>query len=79
MNRELFPQIVAALKPNGILFYETWSQQRVDDAGPSNSAFRLEAGELLKLSQPLGILFYREEGMQGDTSKGNRNTAMLVA
>jgi len=79
LNRELFPQIINALKPNGLLFYETWSQEKVNDSGPSNPEYRLKAGELLKLSQALHPLFYREEGDQGDTSKGTRNIAMLVA
>ncbi len=78
LNCDLFPQILSALKPNGILFYETWSQQKTDDSGPSNPDFRLKAGELLQLSQPLRVLYYREEGKQGDISKGARNTAMII-
>jgi len=79
LNRDLFPEIIKALKPNGLLFYETWSQEKVDNSGPSNPDFRLIAGELLTLSQPLRPLFHREESNQGDLSKGCRNTAMLVA
>ena len=79
LNRELFPQIINALKPNGLLFYETWSQEKVDDSGPTNPNYRLRAGELLDLSQALRPLFYREEGVQGELSKGIRNIAMLVA
>ena len=79
LNRELFPQIIKALKPNGLLFYETWSQEKVDNSGAINPDFRLQAGELLDLSQTLRPLFYREEGDQGDVSKGSRNIAMLVA
>ncbi len=79
LYRELFPQIIASLKPNGLLFYETWSQQKVDDSGPSNPDFRLKMGELLDLTAPLQTLFYREEGESGDISKGHRNSTMLVA
>ncbi len=79
LSRELFPQIIKSLKPEGLLFYETWSQQKIDEIGPSNPAFRLKAGELLELTAPLRALFYREEGRSGDSSKGHRNTAMLVA
>jgi len=79
LNRELFPQIIKALKPNGLLFYETWSQEKVGNSGPSNPDFRLQAGELLGLSQTLRPLFYREEGNQGYVLKGTRNIAMLVA
>ena len=78
LNRKLFPQIIKALKPNGLLFYETWSQQRVDDSGPKNSDFRLKTTELLELTSVLRPLFYREEGDNGDVSKGFRNVGMLV-
>jgi SAM-dependent methyltransferase len=78
LNRMLFPQIIKALKPNGLLFYETWSQQKVDDSGPKNSDFRLKPSELLKLSSGLRPLFYREEGNNGNISKGSRNIAMLI-
>lgn len=79
LNRELFPQIVSALKPNGILLYETWSQQKVDSSGPSNPAFRLQTGELLSLTNALRPLFYREEGCYGDKLEGHRNTTSIVA
>jgi len=79
LDRALFPEIIRALKPNGLLFYETWSQKKVDDSGPNNLDFRLKATELLKLTSALRPLFYREEGDNGDVSKGLRNVAMLVA
>jgi len=79
LHRELFPQIISALKPEGLLYYQTWSQQKVNDTGPSNPAFRLEKGELLKLSSGLEIILYRENGKLGDISKGLRNEAMLIA
>lgn len=79
LNRELFPQITAALKPNGLLFYQTWSQLRVDDSGPNNPAFRLASGELLRLCEGLTSIYYREDGIEGDTTKGLRNEALLIA
>ena len=78
LNRALFPQITRALKPDGLLFYETWSQQKVDDSGPKNPDFRLKATELLELTPTLRPLFYREESDNGDVLKGSRNIAMLV-
>jgi len=79
LSRDLFPQIIRALKPNGLLFYETWSQQRVDESGPKNPDFRLKATELLELTSVLRPIFYREEGDNGDISEGIRNVAMLIA
>lgn len=79
LNRELFPQIIAALKPEGLLFYQTWSQLKVDDRGPSNPEFRLKEGEFLELCSPLQTVFYRENGVLGDISDGLRNEAMIIA
>ncbi len=80
LNRELFPQIVNALKPGGLLFYQTWSQLSSDNAkGPSNPAFRLAQGELLSLCATLRIIHYREDGLQGNLQKGIRNEALLLA
>ncbi len=78
LNRSLFQPIINALKADGLLFYETWSQQKVDDSGPNNPDFRLKTTELIELTSTLRPLFYREEGEIGDVSKGSRNTAMLV-
>ena len=79
LNRELFPQIKAALKLNGLLFYQTWSQLRTDETGPNNANFRLASGELLELCDGLKPIMYRENGLEGDLSKGLRNEAMIIA
>jgi len=78
LNRELFPQILDSLKPGGLLFYQTWSQLKVTDAGPSNPDFRLKAGELLDLCCSLQIILYRENGKLGKTDTGLRNEAMII-
>lgn len=79
LNRELFPKIIKALKPNGILFYQTWSQLRTNPKkGPSNPSFCLESGELLKLCTGLRIIYYREDGLQGDADQGIRNEALFI-
>lgn len=79
LDRDLFPAIVSALKPNGLLFYQTWSQEKVDDTGPNNPKFRLASSELLRLTTSLVPLLYRENGAIGNTNKGLRNEAMLIA
>ncbi len=78
LTRELAPPLVNALRRGGLLFYQTFIQESVDDTGPGNPAFRLEANELLRLFAPLRILVYREEGRVGDVAQGFRNEAMLV-
>jgi SAM-dependent methyltransferase len=79
LNRELFPSIIGALKPGGLLFYQTWSQLSIDDSGPKNPAFRLKSAELLRLCSSLQTIYYREDGLQGDLGRGIRNEAMLIA
>ena len=80
LDRTLFPSLINALTPGGLLFYQTYSRLRVDDAGPRNEAYRLAANELLSLCHPsLRVVVYREEGSLGDVFKGLRNMAHIVA
>lgn len=79
LDRELAPSLIAALKPGGLLFYQTFTRIAVSDQGPGNSDFRLGDNELLKLFSPLALRCYREENRLGDLSRGVRDVAMLVA
>lgn len=79
LDRSLMPALMAALRPQGLLFYQTFTRERVDDSGPRNPEFRLAANELLQLCAPLHVLAYREEGSVGDTQQGWRNLAYIVA
>lgn len=79
LQRDLFPSIIKALKTGGLLFYQTWSQQCVDNSGPNNPDFRLQQGELLTLCAKLRVVLYREEGRLGDIHQGDRNEAWLIA
>ena len=79
LDRTLAPAICAALREHGLLFYQTFIREKVSDTGPHNPAYRLEANELLRLFQSLHLIYYREEGNVGDTRRGFRNEAMLVA
>lgn len=46
LERKLFPQMIAALKPNGILLLETFLHDADNERAPSNPAFMLNEGEL---------------------------------
>ncbi len=78
LERRLTGALIGALRPWGLLFYQTFIRDSVDDTGPRDPVFRLEENELLMLFAPLRILLYREEGRVGDISRGFRNEAMLV-
>lgn len=80
LERGLCPHISAALKPGGLLFYQTFLRDRADPAiGPSKPDYLLEQNELLQLFQGLIVRAYHDEGSVGDLMKGVRNEALLVA
>jgi tellurite methyltransferase len=59
--RSLFPQMVRALCPGGVLLFETFTSAQFNFAGgPRNHAYLLEPGELRTAFPELHILFYRE-------------------
>jgi SAM-dependent methyltransferase len=78
LQRELFPALIAALKPGGFLLYKTYTtdQQRLSGeslkSGPSNPMFLLQPNELLQTFQTLRVLHYHE------TTRG-KGVAELVA
>lgn len=79
LERELCPAIAAALKPAGLLCYQTFGPLLEGAAGPSNPAFRLQANELLRLFPTLTVRAYREPGELGPPGDERRGLAMLVA
>jgi SAM-dependent methyltransferase len=79
LERALFPVLLAALRPGGLLFYQTFTCERlVGTSTPSNPDFVLQPNELLSLCSPLRLLVYREDGWAGDLTQGMRATAALV-
>ena len=79
LDRGLAPAIAAALRPGGVLFYQTFSREMVSACGPSDSTYRLAPNELLGLFPGLIVRAYRDEGRLGDTTRGTRDLALLVA
>jgi 2-polyprenyl-3-methyl-5-hydroxy-6-metoxy-1,4-benzoquinol methylase len=78
LDRGIIPALMQALKPGGLIYYQTFTQQRVSDRGPQRAEYRLADQELLQLFSGLQVLFYREEGCVGDVQKGFRDEAMLI-
>lgn len=79
LERSLTPAIISALKPGGLLFYQTWCRQKTADRGPANPDYLLADNELLSLFAALKIRSYHEEAQLGDVWRGFRDRAMLVA
>ena len=79
LERQITKYLIKALRKNGLIFYQTFTKDKVSDTGPKNPDYLLDKNELLTLFNGLNILVYREEGSVGDKNKGLRNEAMLVA
>jgi 2-polyprenyl-3-methyl-5-hydroxy-6-metoxy-1,4-benzoquinol methylase len=60
LERELFPALINALKPNGLIFYQTFTQKHFKDSGPGNPDYRLQPNELLRRFSHLQVLTYHE-------------------
>ena len=61
LQRSLFPQIFRALRPGGMLLFETYTQAQLDfPGGPRDARYLLGVGELRSAFPGLTVLFYRE-------------------
>jgi len=61
LQRELFPALVAAVKPGGLLVYKTYTtEQKHFAGGPSHPMFLLNPNELLRAFPSLRVLRYHE-------------------
>ncbi|HKN88150.1 MAG TPA: methyltransferase domain-containing protein, partial [Nitrospiraceae bacterium] len=81
LYRPLFPALIKALKPGGVLMYETFLiDNHFHYQHPRRKEFCLEHNELLRLAQGLRVLHY-EEGQHGEPSSRSDKpfTARLIA
>jgi len=61
LQRSLFPQMARALRPGGVLLFETYTRAQLEFAGgPRNPDYLLETGELRETFPELSVVFYRE-------------------
>lgn len=79
LYRAGFNSIRQCIRPGGLLFYQTFIQEKVSQIGPVNPDYLLGNNELLSMCKGMKVLVYREEGLQGNTYQGWRNQAMIVA
>jgi tellurite methyltransferase len=79
LQRELSDSLISALKPGGLLFYQTYCKEKVRAEGPKNPDFLLGDNELLSLFSGLKVRSYCESSLLGDHEQGLRNQAYLVA
>lgn len=55
LHRPLLPFLGGALRPGGVLIYETFATGNERFGRPSNPAFLLQPGELLRIAQAAGL------------------------
>ena len=79
LERDLCPALAAALRPGGVLCYQSFVRDAVSDRGPQDTAFRFAPNELLELFPGLRVLAFHDEGRTGDTARGLRDESLLVA
>lgn len=87
LQRSLLPKICRALRPGGMLLFETYTKAQLDfSGGPRDPAHLLNAGELRRAFPELEVVFYRElraeqgiaslaarKPLERDEPNGNRN------
>lgn len=80
LNRRLFPYLVDALKPGGVLLYETFTvDNHVRRRHPKRQEFCLAPCELLSLTPGLRLLHYDEGLHEGTSELESVYTAQLAA
>ncbi|RMH05780.1 MAG: dihydroneopterin aldolase [Nitrospirae bacterium] len=78
--RPLFPALIQALKPGGVLVYETFLiDNHLLYQHPRRRAFCLEHNELLQLIKPLRVLVYEEGQHEGPARGYPAWTARVIA
>jgi hypothetical protein len=65
LHRPLVPALANALKPGGLLLYETFTLAQAQNGHPTNPDFLLVPGELSRLVAPLRVVRQREGEADG--------------
>lgn len=61
LHRPLLTELGRALRPGGLLFYQTFNSTRQAENGPSNPDFLLSRGELTAAYPDFEVLVHRED------------------
>ena len=77
LHRPSLPALAQALRPGGLLFYQTFNRNK-PAGGPSSPDFLLEPGELPEVFSNLTLRVYQEYGRAGDLNEGNRHETLFV-
>lgn len=64
LHRPLFPRLVGALRPGGVLIYETFAAGNERFGRPANPDHLLQPGELLERVEPLRVVAFEQGRVQ---------------
>ena len=78
LDRTVSASIVSALKPGGLLYYQTFVVGKDPKIGPSNRDYLLTENELLSMFSALTPRVFYDVSRVGDLSKGLRNEACYI-
>ena len=78
LDRSLSDAIIGALKPDGLLFYQTFTREKTSRKPPNNPDYLLAENELLDMFSPLRVIFYRDNALIGEQLRGLRNEAQFI-
>ena len=78
LDRSLSDAIIGALKPDGLLFYQTFTREKTSRKPPNNPDYLLAENELLDMFSPLKVIFYRDNALIGEQLRGLRNEAQFI-
>ena len=73
LERELIPRIKQALKPDGLVFFETFTSYQIPHDDPRYRKFLIDPNELLTMFSDFFIMYYFER------VKGSKAVASMIA
>ena len=80
LQRDMFESIVSALRPDGLLFFETFVKNKSDPSvGPGSPEYLLDNNELLNSFAGLSVRVFYDLQTAGSCEQGLRNKSCLIA
>ena len=80
LQRDLFESIVSALRPDGLVYFETFVKNKSDPSvGPASPEYLLDNNELLNSFAGLSVRVFFDLQTAGSCEQGLRNKSCLVA
>jgi 2-polyprenyl-3-methyl-5-hydroxy-6-metoxy-1,4-benzoquinol methylase len=79
LERKLFPQMIKALKSEGVIIIETFIHDENNEKEPSNPSFLLQKGELESYFEPFCNIIYMKQWWDSDyTGKKMMKVSMFA-